>query len=184
MQKEIIAQTVKHNHLMATLKADQFELRDMFVQIQAQHATPRTTPSDTEASSTTLHNKNNNEFIPLSSGTNVTYKTHIFENTGVLFIITTPVQKLIVYTSKMELSFNILFTINLYLMIKHLLLKYLDHIYKMTNRVYHLMATTINNLNIIITHIIDIIANIMTTNSNIPWVQSLKHLYVIALYLL
>ena len=58
--------TVEHNHLMATLKADQLELRDMFAQIQAQHATPSIIPSDTEVSSTTLHNKNNHEFIPLS----------------------------------------------------------------------------------------------------------------------
>ena len=84
MQKERMTQTVEHNHLMATLKADQNELRDVFVQIQAQHEKPSTIPSDTEASSTTMHNKHNNDFIPISSGTSVIYKTHLFENTGII----------------------------------------------------------------------------------------------------
>ena len=84
MQKERMTQTVEHNHLMATLKADQLELRDIFAKIQVQHAKPSTIPSDTEASSTPLHNKHNHEFVPLSSGTNVIYKTHLFENTGII----------------------------------------------------------------------------------------------------
>ena len=168
---------------MATLKVDQLELRDMFAQIQVQHATPSTIPSDTEESSTTLHNKNNHEFIPLSSDTNVIYKTHLFENTGIINNYDSGTKTYSMHI-KDRISFNILLTTTLHLMIKHLLPKYLDHIYKMTNRAYHLMATTINNLNTIITHIIDIIANIMITNSNIPRVQSLRQLQVIALYLL
>ena len=75
-QKERMAQTVEHNHLMTTLKADQMELKDMFETFKTQVPLPDTTLSrpinDTHDS------------ISFPSGTHVTYKTHLFENTGII----------------------------------------------------------------------------------------------------
>ena len=78
MLKERMTQTVEHNHLMATLKADQIELRDMFAQVKAQNAKPNNIPSHQAAYKLPQPVNDKHDSTLLPSGTHVTYKTHLF----------------------------------------------------------------------------------------------------------